>query len=423
MPRPGRLDYGWAVVAGLCVTETVSWGIIYYGFPVMLRPMEAELGFSRAEITGAFSAGLAVAALAGLPVGRWIDRHGARSLMTVGSILATALVVLWASSHTLLALYAVWILMGFAMAAVLYEPAFAAIVGWFPARHRDRALLAVTIVAGFASTIFMPIEAWLLVRFGWRQSLLMLAAVLAVITIPIHALVLRRPPHAARPRDGAMPHDDRPGVTLKVASRTAVFWVLAAAFFAGNFTTNSVTVHVIPYLSEHGYSPTVAAVTIGWMGAMQVPARIFFAPIAARFGHGGVTAGIFFMQAAAMAQLALVSYVPTLVPMIVMQGAANGMATLARATAIAAIFGPLHYGSIAGAVALGANGARAFAPVGASLLRDALGSYEAVFWLMAALLVVAATAVALTLRLGRSAPTASHEASTTSAKGVSDETA
>src|SRR5207249_727923 len=341
MPRPGRLDYGWAVVAGLCVTETVSWGIIYYGFPVMLRPMEAELGFSRAEITGAFSAGLAVAALAGLPVGRWIDRHGARSLMTVGSILATALVVLWASSHTLLALYSVWILMGLAMAAVLYEPAFAAIVGWFPARHRDRALLAVTIVAGFASTIFMPIEAWLLVRFGWRQSLLMLAA----------------------------------------------------------------------------------AVTIGWMGAMQVPARIFFAPIAARFGHGGVTAAIFFMQAAAMAQLALVSYVPTLVPMIVMQGAANGMATLARATAIAAIFGPLHYGSIAGAIALGANGARALAPVGASLLRDALGSYEAVFWLMAALLVVAATAVALTLRLGRPVPTASPEAPTTSAKGGSDETA
>src|SRR5437016_784184 len=318
MPRPGRLDYGWAVVAGLCVTETVSWGIIYYGFPVMLRPMEAELGFSRAEITGAFSAGLAVAALAGLPVGRWIDRHGARSLMTVGSILATALVVLWASSHTLLALYSVWILMGLAMAAVLYEPAFAAIVGWFPARHRDRALLAVTIVAGFASTIFMPIEAWLLVRFGWRQSLLMLAAVLAVITIPIHVLVLRRPPPAARPRDGVITHDDRTGV---------------------------------------------------------------------------------------------------------MQGAANGMATLARATAIAAIFGPLHYGSIAGAIALGANGARALAPVGASLLRDALGSYEAVFWLMAALLVVAATAVALTLRLGRPVPTASPEAPTTSAKGVSDETA
>src|SRR5437899_193498 len=223
MPRPGRLDYGWAVVAGLCVTETVSWGIIYYGFPVMLRPMEAELGFSRAEITGAFSAGLAVAALVGLPVGRWIDRHGARGLMTAGSVLATVLTVLWAWSHTLLALYAVWILMGFAMAAVLYEPAFAAIVGWFPARHRDRALLVVTIVAGFASTIFMPIEAWLLPRLGWRQSLLVLAGVLAVITIPIHALVLRRPPpsppSSGRSTTAASRVPSRSGPTARARSR------------------------------------------------------------------------------------------------------------------------------------------------------------------------------------------------------------
>src|SRR5262249_20845836 len=128
MPRPGRLDYGWAGGARLCVTGTVSWGIIYYGFPVMLRPMEAELGFSRAEITGAFSAGLAVAALAGLPVGRWIDRHGARSLMTVGSILATALVVLWALSYSLLALYGVWVPMGPAVGGLLSETARAALV-------------------------------------------------------------------------------------------------------------------------------------------------------------------------------------------------------------------------------------------------------------------------------------------------------
>src|SRR5438094_5635668 len=122
-------------------------------------------------------------------------------------------------------MYSVWIHMGLAMAAVLYEPAFAAIVGWFPARHRDRALLAVTIVAGFASTILMPIEAWLLVRFGWRQSLLMLAGVLAVITIPIHALVLRRRPHAARPRDGTLNIDDRPCVQLCVDTRTTTLWL------------------------------------------------------------------------------------------------------------------------------------------------------------------------------------------------------
>ena len=86
--------------------------------------------------------------------------------------------------------------MGIAMATTLYEPAFAAIVQWFPT-GRDRALLTVTIAAGFASTIFMPIEAWLLVSVGWRQALAILAGVLAVTTIPLHAFLLR-PPAAPR---------------------------------------------------------------------------------------------------------------------------------------------------------------------------------------------------------------------------------
>jgi MFS family permease len=394
MGRLARLDYGWVVVATLCVTETVSWGILYYGFPVMLRPMEADLGWSRVEITGAFSVGMGVAALAALPVGRWIDRHGARGLMTLGSCLGTALVLLWSQVESRPSLYVVLGLMGLAMAATLYEPGFAAIVGWFPGRHRDRALLTLTIAAGFASTIFMPVEAWLVLRLGWRSTLLVLAAILAVLTIPLHAFVLRRPPQVG---DSATDAPDAAvgmrGLTLGAATRTAVFWMLAGAFFVGNFTTNTVTVHLIPYLADRGYSPAVAALMIGWLGAMQVPARIIFASIANRFGHRAVTATIFFAQAAGVIQLALAARLPTLVPMVVILGAANGMATLARATLVADIFGPRHYGSISGAIALGANGARALAPVGASLLQVGLGGYERLFGLLAALLVLAGLGV------------------------------
>jgi len=148
--------YGWVIVATLSVTETVTWGIVYYGFPVFLGPMEQDLGASRVAVTGAFSVGLGVSALAALPVGRWIDRHGARGLMTAGSCLVTLLTFAWARVESLPALYAVWFGMGAAMAATLYEPAFAAVVSWFT-RGRDRALLTVTLAAGLASTIFMPI--------------------------------------------------------------------------------------------------------------------------------------------------------------------------------------------------------------------------------------------------------------------------
>jgi len=392
----GRLYYGWVVVAALSLTEVVSWGILYYGFPVLLRPMEADLGWSRVEITGAFSVGMGVAALAALPVGRWIDRHGARALMTMGSCLGTALLLVWSRVESLPAFYAVWCLTGLALAATLYEPAFAAVVGWFRTRGRDKALLTVTLAGALASTIFMPLEAWLVTRLGWRGALLALAVILAVITIPLHALILRPAPLRPSPAGADSAEVPVPGLTLGASVRMPVFWVLAVAFFVANFATISVTIHLIPYLTDRGYSPTVAAAMIGWMGAMQLPARLVFAPIAARFGHRAVTGVIFFVQAVSLAQLALAARLPTLVPMLVMLGAANGMATLARATIIAEIFGSRHYGSISGAIALGANGARALAPVGAALLMVALGGYERVFGLLAAALMVAGLGVVAT---------------------------
>src|SRR5438094_3825136 len=238
--------YGWVIVAALSVTETATWGIIYYGFPVFLRPMEQDLGASRVAITAAFSIGLGVAAVAALPVGRWIDRHGGRALMTLGSCLATLLSFAWARVESLPALYAVWFLMGLAMAATLYEPAFAVVVSWFR-EGRDRALLTVTLVAGFVSTIFMPIEAWLLTRVGWRAALTILAVVLAVVTIPIHALLLRHGHTTARSTAASAP-SMVPGMTLGEAARSLVFWVLSIAVFIGNFATAAVSVHLDPYL-------------------------------------------------------------------------------------------------------------------------------------------------------------------------------
>jgi len=394
--RRAPIYYGWSVVAALCVTETVTWGIIYYGYPVFLRPMEQALGASRVAVSGAFSLGLAVAALAAVPVGRWLDRRGPRGLMTLGSCLGTVLCLLWARVESLTALYAVWLGMGFAMAATLYEPAFAAVVAWFATRGRDRALLTLTLAAGLASTIFMPIEAWLLGRLGWRTTITLLALVLGAVTIPLHALVLRRAPAEPAPEAGAAARPATASFTLGAAARTPVFWVLAVAFVVGNFATVSVTVHLIPYLADRGYAPAVAAMMIGWMGAMQLPGRLFFVPVAAWLGPRWVTAGVFAAQAAGLVQLPLVPALPTLVPFVMMLGAANGMSTLARASSVAEIFGARHYGAISGAVALGANGARAVGPVGASLLVVALGSYERVFWVLAAALAAVSVAVLAT---------------------------
>jgi MFS family permease len=370
---------------------------MYYGFPVFLASMEADLGGSRVAITGAFTVGMAVAALAAPPVGRWLDRRGPWGLMTLGSCLGAALMIAWSEVQSVGGLYAVWALMGLALAATLYEPAFGAVVRWFPTEHRDRALTIVTLAGALASTIFMPITAGLLQHWGWRAALLGLAAILAVITIPLHALVLRRQPaHLAAGRGrGASSAGRGPGVPLGVAARAPIFWALSLAFSIGSFATSAVTLHLIPYMVEHGHAATAVAIAIGWMGAMQIPGRLVFIAVAGRFGALGVTMAVFVAQALGLALVALAPGLPGgLVLVIAVLGAANGMATLARATTLAEVFGPAHYATISGAVALGANGARALGPVGASLLYALLGGYRAVFWSLAGALVLVGAVVA-----------------------------
>lgn len=386
----------WVVVSALSVTVTTSFGVIYYGFPVFLRPMEEEFRASRVAVTGAFSIGLAVSALLAIPVGKWLDRHGARGIMTGGSCLGALLLFAWARVEGLVGLYVVWCLMGVAMAATFYEPAFAAIVQRF-SRGRDRALLVLTLCGALASTIFMPLATWLLGRLGWRAAIVALAIVFGVVTIPLHALVLGRPAGGRAHASGrTSPVSDLPGMPLGNALRTVIFWVLDAAFVVGNFSTISVTVHMIPYLTDRGYSAAFAAATLGWIGVTQLAGRLLFVPIAPRLRPASLVGAIFLAQAAGIGALAVVGGLPTLALMVFLFGAANGMSTLARATVIAEIFGRRAYGSIGGAIALGSNGARALGPVGASLLHAGLGSYERLFWMLAGALGLVGLAVYVT---------------------------
>lgn len=197
--------YGWTITWTLALTETVSWGILFYAFSALLVPMQEEFGWSATAITGAYSLSMLVAGLAAPFVGRWLDRRGARGLMTAGSILGTALVFTWSRIDTLPGFYLLWIGIGLATAATLYEPAFTVLTQWFD-RGRSKAMLIVTIAGGFASTIFLPLTGWLEQRYDWRTALVFLAVILGVTTIPSHGLLLRgKPEDLAIPIDGDDP--------------------------------------------------------------------------------------------------------------------------------------------------------------------------------------------------------------------------
>ena len=330
------------IVAALAVTETVSWGVLYYAFSVFLVPMRAELGWSVAAITGAYSVGLLVSGLAAPLVGRWLDRHGPRGLMTAGSLLGTLMVVLWSQVDHLAVFYLIWTGIGLAMSATLYEPAFATLTVWF-ARDRARAVLVVTLAAGFASTIFLPLSGWLVAAQGWRDALVTLAGVMAGLTILPHALVLRRRPEdlglhpdgarlnlavasAARLTD--LDHDD---VSVSRAIRDPAFRWLTVAFFLETFATVAVAVHLIPYLTERGDGARFAAAAAGLIGAAQVVARVVATLLGGRISQVTLTGTVFALQAVALVTLLMWQTTVGVLMAVVLLGAGRGVVTLMRA--------------------------------------------------------------------------------------------
>jgi MFS family permease len=379
----GRLYYGWPMLLGLSVAETVSWGVLHYAFSVFIRPMEEELGWSRATVTGAFSLALLVSGLSALPVGHWLDRHGPRALMSAGSVAGALLLFAWSRAHTVTGFYLIWAGLGMAMAAMLYEPAFVVVATWF-VRQRHRALTLLTVFGGLASAIFVPLSAALLARQGWRGAVATLGLFLLGITLPIHALLLRRHPRevGAHVDGGTGPPKEEPPaedtLALRDALRSRAFRSLATTFALGGFASAGALVHLVPFLLERGDTPAAAAALVGLLGMMQLPARFLYGSVRRVLATSQATALVFAVQAVALLALPWLPGAAGSVLVVTLLGMGNGMATQVRASAVAETFGTSHYGRISGALALLTSSVRAAAPVLAALAYTASG-YAVVF--------------------------------------------
>jgi MFS family permease len=412
IPRwwPARWYYGWALVGTLGLTATVSYGILSYALTAFIVPMSAELGWSKTQITGAFSLAQLVAGLAAIPVGRWVDRHGARALMTGGAALAATLLVAWAHVETLAGFYAIFALMGMALAAVLYEPAFAVLATWFR-RDRSRALTVLTFLGGFASVIFVPVATTLVARIGWRPALLWFVAIYVVLVVVPHAIALRRRPAdlGLRPDGGAAddvrtaPSGMRPSRETSVPAREAVrgrsFRWLTVGFALSAIATTAMTVHLVPLLVERGHGIGFAGAAMGLLGLMALPGRLVFTPLGDRFSRSTVTASIFAIEAVAAVVFLTSRGTWAVWTFVVLYGAGFGAITPARAALLAELYGAADYGKISGVLALVLSVARATAPVGASVLYAVAGGpargYDAVLVALVILCIGSTAAVLL----------------------------
>ncbi|MET9237816.1 MFS transporter [Streptomyces cellulosae] len=374
-----------AVLPALCVTQIVSWGILYYAFPVLNPQITAATGWPVQATTAAFSLALAVSALAGIRVGRILDRRGPRAVMTIGSTLGVISLTTVSAAPDLAVFTAGWMLAGLAMAATFYQPAFAALTRWWAPDH-VRALTVVTLAGGLASTVFAPLTAALADHLSWRHTYLVLAGVLAAVTIPVHALALGAPwPHA--PAAAA----SRAGEAAAEIGRSRPFLLLAAAFTLSAFAMYAVVVALVPLLLERGYTAGQAAWVLGIGGAGQTLGRTLYAALARRTTATARTTILIALGGLSTAAFAVVpGPYALLIAVSVAAGMVRGNLTLLQATAVTDRWGATHYGRLSGLLAAPATTAAALAPFAGAALTASLGGYGPLFLLLAAVSMAAA---------------------------------
>lgn len=384
------------LVGTLAATELVSWGILYYAFGVLVEPMQRELGWSQGLLGGALSLALLVSGALAVGVGRWIERLGPRAVMSAGSLAGTLALLGWAGVAHPLAFYALALLLGVALAGTLYEPAFATVVGTLgPGRRTDLALLVLTIVGGFASTVFVPVTQLLVERFGWRAALLALSALLALFTLPAHLLVLPGATH------GASPH--APARVAAPLPRGGRLGRLAAASLLGTLTTTSLGVFLVPFLLESGHGPAFAAGIASLIGVGQVAGRIAFTWLRPR--HSLATWGLVLFGAPGIGLALVAEQAPAFLlgAGVFLFAMGAGGQTLARPAAALELFPGASFAQVHAVLGRWALFGRAGAPLALGLLHDLLGSHRPGFWLLAAGCAAAAVVARDAARAGSTA--------------------
>lgn len=374
MSSPARMP--WAFVSTLSLAQLVSFGTIFYAFALFVDPMGQELGWSKSELTAAYSLALATSALCAVPVGWLIDLGYGRAVMTGGSVLAAVLLVLWSQVESYPAFVLIWVAMGLSMSSVFYEPGFAVLARRLGFLTR-RGITFMTLVGGFASTVFIPLTHLLIEHLGWRSALLVLAAFNLLICAPVHAIAippaLKAPSHPASDAPRPLPPSTR-HVLFK-----ASFWCFVASSVLQGLIAAGLPIHLIPLLTEKGYSLEMAVIAFSIIGPAQVAGRMTMAMGERAFGMKGIGTVTLGLGVLAFGLLPLLPPGSWLVAVFAgLFGASNGMMTIVRALLPPELFGRESYGTVQGMIAMPVRLTTAAAPFLFGALWAWWGSYAAV---------------------------------------------
>nr|WP_255581956.1 MFS transporter [Cupriavidus sp. AU9028] len=379
----------------LGLTETISWGTLYFTFTVFLQPMSDTLGYGKPFLAGAYSLGLLVWALCSFAVGWLLDRVQARYVMGTGSVLAGLGLLLWAWSPSPTFFLLTWIPLGLAMATTLYEPAFLVLRKAYGDQYQ-KSIVIVTLLAGFASTIFIPLAQWLVLHVGWRATLVGFAALNLFVCAPLHARLRVGIQQDASAASAAPAREDGNRGVAARALREPVFWCVCLAFTALAMIASLLGAHLIPMLTEKGLPVGEQLIVAALIGPAQVLGRLATMRLPAR-QPVRIAVPVYAVMAVGLLTLAL-GYGKWLMLAAVLYGCANGINTMLRAMAMPELISRHHYATLNGLMMTPVLLMQAIAPWLGALLWRAAGGYWLMLWAMVALALCALVSFGYALR-------------------------
>jgi MFS family permease len=341
-----------AAVVALGITQITAWGTSYYCLGVLAGPIRQDTGWSRGFVFLGFTVALLVMGLVSSAVGRAIDRRGARSVMTLGTVLVSIGLFALSQARSEAVYLAVWAFLGLGMRLCLYDAAFAALVQVAPSRGRQ-AISYLTLFGAFASSVFWVVGHALEEQLGWRQTLVVFALINLAVCLPLHWFGLSRREsvdRSAGPAGGSVASADGP--PLEGTTRSIAIALFALIMSLNGFVFGVISVQLVPLLEAAGLATALAVWIASLKGVAQFGGRvveIVFARNLRAITVGRIAIGI--LPPALALLLAGTGSLPLVVAFTLLMGASQGVITIVRGAVPLALFGAKGYGAVLGVIA------------------------------------------------------------------------
>lgn len=386
-----------AAIVVLGLTQIIGYGTLYYSFSILAPDMARDFGWSAEWIFGLLSASLFVSGLVAPAAGRLMDRFGAGRVMALGSFMAGLSLALSA-----LAPNKAWFILGLfcvelSSSLVQYGAAFSLLVQIRPV-SATRSITYLTLIAGFASTLFWPVTSALHAQLDWREVYLVYAGLNLLVCLPLHAWLSTYASRAARPVE-TVPRQEVIGL-LPQAAETTGFRLMLAGIGLQSFLISALLFHMLPVLTALGLGASAVMVST-LFGPAQVLSRFTNMMLGRNLPAlqlALITSGILPLAVVILALTRPSS--PGAMLFAVVFGLGSGLSSIVIGTLPLVLFGSQGYGTRQGHVTLVRLGLSAAAPFSLAALMQATGP-DLVLWSLIGLGLLAFIFFLALARLGR----------------------